>query len=50
MLKKILLIVAVLVVALCVVIAMQPAEFRLERKITIAAPDSVIFAQVNDFS
>jgi hypothetical protein len=49
MLKKILIVVAALVVVFAVVVAMQPAAFRIERKATIAAPDSVVFAQVNDF-
>jgi hypothetical protein len=49
MLKKILIVVAALVVVFAIVVAMQPAAFRVERKTTIAAPDSVVFAQVNDF-
>src|SRR5262249_39717001 len=32
-----------------VIVAMQPAEFRIERSTTIAAPAPVVFAQVNDF-
>ncbi|MFN4261286.1 MAG: SRPBCC family protein [Gemmataceae bacterium] len=31
------------------VVAMQPSEFHVERSATIAAPPSVVFAQVNDF-
>lgn len=34
---------------LCVVIAMQPPTFHLERSTTIAAPADAVFAQVNDF-
>ncbi len=34
---------------LAVVIAMRPGEFHVERKITINAPASAVFAQVNDF-
>jgi hypothetical protein len=40
----------VLVVAvLAVVVAMQPAEFRVQRSATINAPAPAVFAQVNDF-
>ncbi len=31
------------------VVAMQPADFRIARSATIAAPPSDVFAQVNDF-
>ena len=48
MLKKILLALALIVVAFLIVVAMQPADFRVERSATIAAPPSVVFAQVND--
>jgi hypothetical protein len=34
---------------LCVVVAMQPAEFAVVRRTTIAAPPAVVFAQLNDF-
>lgn len=49
MLKKILIAIAVLVVVLAIVVAMQPSEFRIERTAAIAAPPSAVFAQVNDF-
>jgi hypothetical protein len=49
MLKKILVGLAVIVVMLVAVIAMQPSEFRVARQATIAAPVPVVFAQVNDF-
>ena len=49
MLKKILIAIAVLVVVLIGIIAMQPSEFRVARTTTIAAPTRVVFAQVNDF-
>jgi len=53
MIKKILLgalVVIVLVVAIfCVVVAMQPSHYRVERSTTINAPAAVVFAQVNDF-
>ena len=34
---------------LAALVAMQPAEFRIERSATIAAPAPAVFAQVNDF-
>jgi uncharacterized protein YndB with AHSA1/START domain len=40
---------AVLVIALVVIVAVQPSEFRIARTATIAAPAPVVFAQVNDF-
>ncbi len=40
---------AAILVGLLVVIAMQPADFRLERSATIGAPPEEVFAQVNDF-
>ena len=46
---RILLALAVIVVGLVVVIAMQPADFRVERSATIPAPPEEVFAQVNDF-
>jgi Polyketide cyclase / dehydrase and lipid transport len=49
MLVKILIAFAVVVAGLVVVIALQPAEFRVSRRATIAAPAPVVFAQVNDF-
>jgi hypothetical protein len=49
MLKKILIAIAALVVVLAGIVAMQPSEFRVARTTTIAAPASVVFAQVNDF-
>jgi len=53
MFKKIVLgvlaILIVLVVVLVVLIAMQPEDFRVERKATMAAPPDAVFAQVNDF-
>jgi hypothetical protein len=52
--KKIALAVFALIVVgaavLAIVIAFQPAEFRVERSAVIAAPASVVFAQVNDFN
>ena len=49
MLVKILIALAVVVAGLVVVIALQPADFRVSRSATIAAPPPVVFAQVNDF-
>jgi hypothetical protein len=49
MLKKILLGVLALLVVLVIVIALQPAEFRIERSITMAAAPEAAHAQVNDF-
>ena len=49
MMLKILIGLAAIVVVLVVVIAMRPAEFRVERTATISAPAPVVFAQVNDF-
>jgi hypothetical protein len=41
--------IAALIAIFCVVVAMQPAEFRITRSATMAAPTSTVFAQVNDF-
>ena len=49
MLLKILIPVAVIVLGFLVVVAMQPADFRVTRTATIAAPAAAVFAQVNDF-
>jgi Polyketide cyclase / dehydrase and lipid transport len=49
MLVKIVIVLAVIVVGLATVIALQPARYRVSRSITIAAPAPVVFAQVNDF-
>lgn len=49
MLVKILIGLAVVGSALVIVIAMQPADFRVTRTTTVNAPASEVFAQVNDF-
>ena len=53
MVKKIvlgvLLTILVIVIVLGVVVAIQPADFKIERKITIAAPPEAVFPHVNDF-
>jgi hypothetical protein len=48
MLKIILIALAVIIVVLAIVIAMQPADFRVARSATMSAPPQVIFAQVDD--
>jgi uncharacterized protein YndB with AHSA1/START domain len=49
MLKIILIALAVIVVALVVIVALQPSEFRVARSTIISAPPSAVFALVNDF-
>ena len=49
MLKKILIGFLVVLVALAIVIAMQPNSFSISRKGTISAPALVVFDQVNNF-
>lgn len=52
MIKKIVAVFAVLFViiaAFAVYVALQPAEFRIERTATIAAAPADVFGQVNDF-
>jgi hypothetical protein len=49
MLKKILIALAATILVFLTVVAMQPAEFRVVRSATIAAPAAAVFAQVNDF-
>jgi len=49
MLTNILIILAVLVVAFLVVVALQPATFRVQRSTPISAPLAEVFSQVNDF-
>ena len=48
MLKIILIALAVIIVVLAVVVAMQPAEFRVARSATMFAPPQAIFTQVDD--
>lgn len=48
MLKKILTGLALLVIVLLIVIAMQPGEFNVARTAVVDAPQSVVFDQVND--
>ncbi len=49
MLKKILIGIAAIVAVFIVVVALQPAEFRVTRSATVSAPPPAVFAQVNDF-
>ncbi len=49
MVAKILIALAAILVILVIVVALQPSDFRIQRSVTIAAPPSVVFAQVNDF-
>ena len=48
MIKKILIGFVAVIVILCVVVAVQPNTFRVERSATIAASPSALFEQVND--
>ena len=49
MFKKIALVLVAALAGLFVVIAMQPAEYHVERTLEIEAPPEVVFALVNDF-
>ena len=49
MLKKILLGLAAIIAAFLAIVAVQPANFRITRAVTITAPPETVFAQVNDF-
>src|SRR5262245_14968771 len=48
MLKKILIAIAVIMVVFVIIVALQPAEFRVSRTASIAAPAEAVFAQVNE--
>lgn len=48
MLNIILTLVAIAVIIFLIAAAMQPSDFRITRMITITAPASAVFAQVND--
>jgi hypothetical protein len=49
LLKRILLALVLLIAVLVVVVALQPADFRITRSARIAAPAAKIFDQVNNF-
>ncbi|MGH6735738.1 MAG: SRPBCC family protein [Methyloceanibacter sp.] len=49
MLKKILFVLAALILVFVVVVALQPSEFHVERTATVDTPAAAVFAEVNDF-
>jgi uncharacterized protein YndB with AHSA1/START domain len=49
MLPTILIIALAVVVILLIVVALQPAEFRVSRSTTISAPPAAVFGLINDF-
>lgn len=49
MIKIILLVLAATVVLILVLATFQPAEFRVTRSATLAAPASAVFSEINDF-
>jgi uncharacterized protein YndB with AHSA1/START domain len=49
MLEIILIGLAVIIVVFLIIVAMQPAQYRVARSATISAPAQAVFAQVNDF-
>src|SRR3954452_15218912 len=49
MIKKILLALGLIIVVFVVIVALQPADFRIVRSAAISAPAPAVFAQVNDF-
>jgi uncharacterized protein YndB with AHSA1/START domain len=49
MLKFILIGLAAVVIVFLIVAAFQPADFRITRSATIAAPPAAVFEQINDF-
>lgn len=48
MFKKILIALIVIAGVFAVIVARQPAHFRIERSATVSAPPAVVFGQVND--
>jgi uncharacterized protein YndB with AHSA1/START domain len=48
MLKKILIVLALLIAGFAAVVAMQPSEFHVGRTATVAAPPALVFAHVDD--
>jgi len=48
MLLKIIIILALLVVAFVIVVSLRPADFRVSRTAVIAAPPAIVFPHVND--
>lgn len=49
MIKKIFLTLLAVILIVVVIVALQPAEFRVARSATIATPAAVVFDHVNDF-
>lgn len=49
MITKIVIALALIIVVLVAVVAMQPSEFRVARSAAISAPPAAVFAHVNDF-
>jgi len=49
MLKKILLVLVALFLVFVVIVALQPSDFHVERSVTVDAPASKVFGEVNDF-
>ena len=47
--KKILIVLGLILLVFVVVVALQPADFRVSRSLAMAAPPAAAFAQVNDF-
>lgn len=48
MLKKVLIGIAAIIIVFLVVVAMQPADFRVTRSLAIAAPPEAVFPHVNE--
>ncbi len=49
MIKKLFILVLLLIAGFLIAASLQPAEFRTERSLVIAAPPAVVFDQINDF-
>ena len=49
MFKKILILLVIVIAGLAGYVALQPDNFRIERRMTVNAPPQEVFAQVNDF-
>ena len=49
MIKKIAIALVLIVIVFAIVVATRPADFRITRTTSIAAPPAAVFAQVNDF-
>src|SRR5579872_6514027 len=49
MIKKIVIALVVIVAVFLVIVALQPADYRVARTASISAPPETVFAQVNDF-